>query len=483
MPPPEENWANKLSLRLIKNPLMRRVLKNSGYLFSATGISAGISLLQSILTGRLLGVKGFGLLGVIFMFTSVVNKFVSFRMSELVIKYVGHYSETGDQKRAAAVYKAAALGEMAASILAFALIWLLSPLAATYLAKDASLANLFVVYGLIVLANLIAESSTGILQSFDRYGRIATFNLVQSLVTLAILVVVFFASGDILQVLLAYLAGKAAGAFGLTITALNEATKRWGRGWWKVPLSLLRPQARELTHFAVSTNLSATLSLVNKDSELLWVSFFRGPVEAGFYKAALSITNLIQLPISPLPQATYPEIAREVSRKNWNNVRIILRQGSLLAGAFSLVATILLALFGKQVILLFYKDPGFLPAYPALLILMAGLLVANTFYWNRIALLALGLPGFPTKLNLVLAILKVIGVLLLVPKFGYLASAALFSGSYIIGTSLSAWKTRQVLAARQSASIEVELQPSDPSVYSDVAAQTGPNSLGDDKPS
>ena len=50
-----------------------------------------------------------------------------------------------------------------------------------------------------------------------------------------------------------------------------------------------------------------------------------------------------------------------------------------------------------------------------------------------------------------LAILKVIGVILLVPKFGYLASAALFAGSYIVGTSISAWKTHQVLAARQAA--------------------------------
>lgn len=479
MPTPEENWVQRLSLRLIKNPLMRRVLTNSSYLFSATGISAGISLVQSILTGRLLGVKGFGLLGVIFMFTSVVNKFVSFRMSELVIKYVGHYSEIGDQKRAAAVYKAAALGEMAASILAFALIWLLSPLAATYLAKDASLANLFVVYGLIVLANLIAESSTGILQSFDRYGRIATFNLVQSLVTLAILFVVFLAHGDILQVLLAYLAGKAASAIGLTIAALNEATQRWGRGWWKAPLSLLRPKARELTHFAVSTNLSATFNLVNKDSELLWVSLFRGPLEAGFYKTALAITNLIQLPISPLPQATYPELAREVTRKNWSNVRYILRQGSIWAGTFSLIVTILLALFGKQVILLLYKDPGFLPAYPALLILMTGFLIANTFYWNRIALLALGLPDFPTKLNLVLAILKVIGVLLLVPRFGYLASAALFAGSYIIGTSISAWKTHQVLSSRQDDPLQAAvLLPSDP-----ARTPSSSNSYSDKKPS
>lgn len=86
------------------------------------------------------------------------------------------------------------------------------------------------------------------------------------------------------------------------------------------------------------------------------------------------------------------------------------------------------------------------------MILLAGFLVANTFYWNRIALLSLGLPDFPTKLNLVLAILKVIGIILLVPRYGFLASAALFAGSYVIGTSISAWKTYQVLREREASS-------------------------------
>lgn len=451
-----------------ENRFVRRIYKNSGYLFSATGIAAAISLLQSILVGRLLGVAGFGLLGVIIMFTSVVNKFVSFRMSEFVIKYVSQYDppnrdqhhEAGegsnhpsaqpDRRHAAVVFKSAAIAEMLASITAFLLIVFLSPLAAQYLAKDAQLAYLFVLYGLIVLANLIAESSTGLLQVFDRYRNIATLNVVQSLITLALIFWAYLSNGGITQIVLAYLIGKTAGAMAISLAALFEARGHWGPGWWRTPFGLLRPRARELAHFAFSTNISASLNLVNKDSELLWVALFRSPIEAGFYKTALAIINLVQMPVSPLPQTTYPEVAREVNHQNWGNVRFILRQGTFIAGGFTLLAAIFLALFGRQVILLLYKDPGFLPAYPALLILLAGFLVANAFYWNRIALLALGLPDFPTKVNLILAILKLIGILLLVPRFGYLASAALFAGYYLISTSIAAWKTYQTLAIRES---------------------------------
>lgn len=428
--------------RLFENELVRRVVKNSGYLFSATGVSAALSMLQGILAARLLGVAGFGTLGTITTFTSVVNKFASFRMGELVIKYVGQYTESGDNSHAAAVFKAAALVEFAASLFAFSLIWLLSPVGARYFAKDPAVADWFVIYGLIVIANLISESSVGLLQIFDRFRRMAVLNVFQSLVTLAIIAVVYVTDGGFLGILVAYLTGKVIGALGITTAALVEATRRWGSGWWRTPLGVLRDKRRELAHFAISTNISASLSLINKDSELLWVSLLRNPVETGYYKLALALANLVQLPISPLPQATYPELSREVARRNWGNVRYVLRQGSILAGSYTLAASLGLLFFGRWAIRFFYH-PEYLPAYPALLILLVGFLVANTFYWNRTALLAIGHPDFPTKVNLALAVLKIAGVLLLVPSFGYLASAALLAGSYLLGVTVSVFKFRR----------------------------------------
>lgn len=434
--------------RFFGNELIRRVVRNTAYLFSATGITAAISMVQGILVARLLGVTAFGILGTIIMFTSVVNKFASFRMNELVVKYVGEYTEIGDQQRAAAVFKVAAMVELVASVFAFILIRLLASLAAQYLAKDPATVDWFVIYGLIVLANLIAESSTGLLQIYDRFRWMAVINIFQSFFTLTVIVVVYVTQGGIMGVLLAYMGGKIIGALGLTLAALFEATRRWDWGWWRTPIDLLRSKARELARFAVSTYISASLSLVTKDSELLWVSFLRNPTESGYYKLALALANLVQMPISPMPQATYPELSREVARKSWGNVRYVLRQGSILAGSYTLVVSLILIPLGSLIIQYVYA-PEYLPAYPALLILLAGYLVANTFYWNRIALLAIGLPEFPAKVNLVLAMIKIVGVLLLVPIYGYLASAALLAGSYIMGVTVSVLKFRSEISRQE----------------------------------
>jgi O-antigen/teichoic acid export membrane protein len=278
---------------------------------------------------------------------------------------------------------------------------------------------------------------------------IAAVMIGQSALTLCLIVLAYVNQGGILAVLLAYMGGKVAGALALTGTALRVATRRWGSGWWRAPLGMLRGEARQLVRFAVSTNVSATINLVNKDSELLWVSALRSPTEAGYYKLALALANVAQLPVNPLPQATYPELSREVARKNWHNVGYVLRQGSRLAFTYTAAAALFLLLFGRPLIQYVY-DPEFLPAFPALLILLAGFLVANTFYWNRTALLALGLPDFPAKVNLVAAGLKIVGILLLVPLFGYLGSAALLAGFYFFSITLNVRKTIAVLRQRQN---------------------------------
>jgi O-antigen/teichoic acid export membrane protein len=431
--------SRQLFHQFFENELIRRVVKNTAYLFSATGISAVLSMLQGILVARMLGVTAFGVLGTIIMFTTVVNKFASFRMNELVVKYVGQYTENDESERAAAVYKVASLVEILASVFAFILVRLLASLAALYLAKDPATINWFLLYSWIILANLIAESSTGLLQIFNRFRFMAVLNIVQSLTTFSIILVVYITQSDVMGVLVAYMVGKVIGAVGLSARALVEATRRWDWGWWRTPVSLLREKYRELTRFAVSTYISATLSLVTKDSELLWVSFLRNPTESGYYKLALALANLAQMPVAPMPQATYPELSREVARKNWSNVRYVLRQGSILAGSYTLFVSLVLVFLGPPIILYIYA-PEYLPAYPALLILLAGYFVANTFYWNRVALLAIGLPDFPAKVNLVLAVLKITGIFLLVPIYGYLASAALLAGSYIVGVSVSVIK-------------------------------------------
>ncbi len=85
--------------------LLRRIVRNSSYLFGSNVISAVLSFGQTIIAVRLLGVTSWGLVAVIQTFASNINRFLSFRMSEVVVKHLGKSLVEEKKQEAAALSK------------------------------------------------------------------------------------------------------------------------------------------------------------------------------------------------------------------------------------------------------------------------------------------------------------------------------------------------------------------------------------------
>jgi O-antigen/teichoic acid export membrane protein len=410
-----------------KDRLLGRVLRNTAYLFSGSTVNMALSLAQSVLAAWMLGVTGLGILGNITLFTSTVNRLFSFRMGELVVRYLERFRAEQRPDRAAAVVKAAALAEAGTSLLAFGLLILLAPWAAVTFAKDASYAPLFLLYGLTIPGNLMTETATGVLQAERRFRAQAWVNAGQSVLTALLILAAYLAGAGMEAVVAAYLVGKIILGAGPMVLAWGSLRRRFGAGWWRAPLALL-PPLRELAGFALSTNLSATLNLVVRDSEQLWVSYFLSPYEGGLYKVALAVVNLILVPITPFIGTTYPEISRGAAQRDWAQLRRLLRRVTVIAGGWTLAAALALALLGSLVLWVYGKGtPAFQPAYPALMVLLVGFGVANTLFWNRSLLLALHRPDFPFWVSLAAGALKVGLSFLLVPAYGFVMQAGLLS--------------------------------------------------------
>ncbi|MCK5635686.1 MAG: oligosaccharide flippase family protein, partial [Anaerolineales bacterium] len=293
-------------------------------------------------------------------------------------------------------------------------------------------------------ASLFSESATGLLQYFNRFGLIAYATVGQSILTISLIAAAFVRQGDLRDVVVAYLAGKVVWGLFISLAGIWQAQKAWGRGWWRAPLSLLAPRRADLVRFGISTNLSGTIKLISRDSEMLWLAFLSTPLHVGYYKIAKAIMNILMTPVTPLISTTYREVAREVANRHWGNVRYLLRSGTILAASWTLPASLGLVLFGPWVIGLY--GPGFLPiSYANILILLVGVITVNIFYWNQLVLLPLGLPDYPTKVHFVFAIGKVIGTILLVPVMGANGMAVLFSAYIFVTTAALVWKTLREL--------------------------------------
>ena len=378
-------------------------------------------MVQSIFAARLLGVGAFGLIGIVTSLVSNVNRLFSFRMGEFIIRYLGKELTEENTQKAGAVVKAAMLAEGITSIVAFGFMYLIAPLGAQYIAKDMSILPMIRLFSFVILANLVTETSLGVLQITNHFRTQAVINVAQSVFTAVFIICAFFFNGTFLTVLLAYLIGKIILGVSPVILAFYHLPKHLHPGWWKTPLSSL-PAFKEMARFAISTNLSGTVKMVASESEPLWIGFFLDKNAVGLYKLALAIVNPLMMPITPFISTTFPELTRSIVSKKWHQLRKLLKRVTLVSTAWTMFVILVMATLGKWLIGLIY-GMEFVPAYPATMILLLGFGFSNIFFWNRSLFLSFGKANIPLYVLFAAAVVKIGLSFWVVPRFGIIGEA------------------------------------------------------------
>ncbi len=424
-----------------KDVVLKKVVGNSAYLFGSQAVGAVLS----ILTANLLGVTGFGALGVVIGFVTNINRLLSFRMGDFVVRYMGGFLAKDQRTEASAVVKAAALTELATSLLAYLALVLLSGWGAANFAKDPGTQPLFIIYGIAILANIMTETAMGTLQVTGHFRSQALLNLLQSLMTAGLFLIVFLRQGGIFSVMLVYLAGKVVLGIGPVLLALYWLPKSLGKGWWRTPMKGNLPDRKPMIRFALNANFSGTVTILARDSEVLWVSYFFDTTVAGYFKVALAVINLMVMPITPFISTSFPEITKHIAKKQWGRLKRLLARVTTISGVWTALVAAGLVLLGRQLLFspwtlfgrtIYIYKAGYGPAYPVLLVLLVGFGVANIFFWDRSLLLSFGKAELPLRVSFFAMLGKVGLAFLIVPVLGYLAEAALFSAYFLVSVGI-----------------------------------------------
>lgn len=443
------NWRDRFA-RWRDDPLLRRVIRSSAYLSSSNTLAAGLGFLQNILIARLLGANALGEVVTVIAFATAINNLLSFRMSEVLVRHFNVAIAEGKKDEAAAIARGTGTVEAGTSIIAYAILLLLAPWAGRTFFYNHTAASFIAYYGVILLSNIVFETSRGVLQAHRRFRQIAILNLIQSVLTFSIILGAYLLGEYGVQlVLTAYIAGKTLSGVVIVILAiltLNEFLP----GWWRVPLRTFTGW-RGLFSFALNTNLNGSVNQFLRENIPLYIAMLTSSADVGYYKIAFSFTNLLMLPIEPFIWPTYTEITRTIAEKSFAVTRSLLRRVSAISAVWIVAVSGTIALLGWWFIPLLY-GPEYSPAYPAVLILLIGYGFTNIFGWNRPLLLALGKPTFPLIVAALAGLIEIALIFWLVPLYGYLAAAAILSGYLILTVTVLVWRgvfemRRQQLAA------------------------------------
>lgn len=415
------------------DPLLRRVIRNTSYLFSSQAVVMVLSLGQSILATRLLGTSLFGTLVIVMTFATNVNRLFSFRMGEFVIQYMGKELANKNYAKAGAFAKIAGLTETCTSLFTYGIFLLVAGWGAQTFAKDITTLPYFYLYGLFILANITNETATGILQVTNRFKVQAGINLAQSILTAALITIAFFTHGSILSVLWAYLLGKFITGIGPVIAALIALNQKLGSAWWKAPFSLL-PSFKEMAAFTVSTNLSGTVKLIVSESEPLLIGLFLNTSAVALYKIALNIATPLMVPVSQFINTTFPEMTKCIATRKWQELRQLLRRVTIISFTWTVLFFLAMLLFSPWILSLWGQE--YVPAYSTMMILIGGYGISNVFFWNRTLLLSFAKANIPLYVMAAVAVVKTGLAFLVVPAYGINGEALLLSGYFVVSVGL-----------------------------------------------
>src|SRR6187551_2886556 len=403
-----------------KDQHMRSLLKNSSYLGASKIVAAIASIVTLALTGRALGVMLFGVLILIHSYAQAASSLSKFQTWQIVIRYGGQGLAAGRPED----FKVAtgfSLGlDLLSGVVGMAIAMALLPFIGGWFGLPKEYVTITMLYCLVI-PTMQAMTPGGVLRTLDRFDLLSWGGVVD----------------PILKVILTAIAWAMDAPF-VAYVAIWFTTDLVGDlyQWWltwrelrrQAMVDALRPTLnphplKGAWRFAIRVNLTSSLAAAWGPIARLIVGGLLGPASAALYRVAATLTDSAQRPTDMLSRAFYPEVMRmdPKTKRPWN----LMLRGAAIAGMFALIAVLLVAVAGEQLIRLIFGEQ-FIGAYPALIVLIIAPLLAMIAFPMPAMLYAMHRDRDPLVARLVGTVLYLIIVWPMAWRFGLAGAAGAF---------------------------------------------------------
>jgi len=406
-----------------KEPIFRRLFKNSSYLLFSTVVTSVLGLVQAIIVARSLGVSNYGLLALVTAYVATIKQLVDFRVWETVIKYLSEFWVNGDKARAMATVKLAYWIDSLTGILAFGIIVLGAPSAARLLHQP-MLSELAWILALSSVFATINGTSNAILRVFNRFKWIAIQQIVQGMVSLGLVLLVVALGYGLKGIVAAYVLTAFIGALILTSFSLKVIHQNMWNVRREGRISLLRDRYRELGWFLFHTNMSAFWGMLVRRFDVLILGYFGTTVDVGYFKLAKNFVTVLAKLHDPIYNSVFPEISKLWALGDVREFNRFLKKLTLIMGSI-FVPLGLGVFFLCGLVIRWTVGPDFAPAALAVQIMVWGVTIRCVLMGARPTIIAIGRPEIGHLAIGTGAILYLGLSIIVVPLWGYLGTATM----------------------------------------------------------
>jgi len=385
-------------------------------------VSVGVitlAVVARVITKNEFGV--FALINVVVSFLQMAGSLVLQGLS--VTKFIAgaKEEETGEIVSTAitsTVYIFLALGSLCLFLGLAVRAFMKTPFPVTFIAA------VLVLFGLVLIEQLLLK----ILQGFKKYGKMAMAQVLTSClrVTLVLFILLVLRWGFWGLMLASVLA--AAGGIVYSFRALGM------RAGFHVDRELLRRMFR----FGYPLGLNEILTFVFMKADRMLVGGLIGPVQVANYEVATRLPDTGRNLYGAFGEVYFPNMVELIAEKDSGNAEKLLNHSLRGIGFLCLLATLISAVFAKEIISILFSSK-YLESAPGLYLMMFALAINLSANVMGLTLVAAGQSDKPAKVNVVRASINLAGSLILIPRFGYLGAVYATIVSSLIANPLNIW--------------------------------------------
>lgn len=212
-----------------------------------------------------------------------------------------------------------------------------------------------------------------------------------------------------------------------------------------VPAPALRMGSR-VRRYALPRSVSAVLEQGMQWLDVILVGVLAGPAAAGIYGAASRLVAAGLILSTALRIVVAPLYSRSLGAGDVDEVRSLYTTTTMWIVYFSTPVFVILAAFGET--MLGFVGPDFEDGATALLILAAGLLVVLLAGNVQSLLLMSGRSGLAVVNKTCALTLTLLGIVLLVPRWGVVGAATAWSVGMLLDSVLALWQVDRLVGVR-----------------------------------
>lgn len=265
-------------------------------------------LAQVVISTRILGPEGYGVLAVIIAATTLAHGALAAPGGEAVTAFVTRETSRGRGYAAGQILRLVLAASLGMSLAAYAVIVGLALLAGGWPGVDGAYIDAALLYGVVGILLATQGESLAVLRLADRLSLGVAVAAAATLTRIGLLGAAWWAGGGLNEVILAHLGGAAVSGLGLLTAAALTARRAGIRGL--LSSASLRAPA-DVVRFQFGAFGKSTIWALTHNMDSILMAQFTGAAEVGLYRGARQIVDTARYPFQPLMDVAQPDYSRQ----------------------------------------------------------------------------------------------------------------------------------------------------------------------------